>query len=114
MTSIRLLILGTALLTALSTLPAPTASALPNGCAVGPGDDTCTFLCTSGFVTVTAFGGSAGAVITGTCGIGGATCFAPPGGFCTARAPSLGVRGLCVLDDLDDPPLADAFGFCSG
>lgn len=114
MTKLRLLILGTALLTTLATLPAPTASALATSCSVGPGDGTCTFLCTTGVVTVTAFGGRGGAVITGSCGSGGAGCFAPPGGTCQARGPSAGLLGVCRLDDLDDPPFPDATGTCSG
>lgn len=110
----KLLLPMVPLLLAGLALPLPTASALAAACAVGPGDDSCTFLCTSGFVTVFAFGASGGAVISGTCGVGGAACFAPAGGACQARAASIGLIGVCVLDDLDDPPIPDAWGSCSG
>ena len=100
-------------------VPSSEASGGVVGCAVGPGDDQCTFIC-PGFpilLAVWAYGGSLGApvtlpgaVITGTCGTGSASCTADLGDFCTSTAATAGKLGTCTLDDLVIPD--DAFGVC--
>lgn len=93
------------------TVPLPAAPALGLECGVGPGSDACIFVCVRGIMHVETFGGDAGASITGSCGIGAVSCFAPPFDICTATGPSLGGLGQCRLDDFGAP---DATGACSG
>jgi hypothetical protein len=111
MNAARLLSVGIPLMLAAVALPLPTAQALALECGVGPGNDACIFACVRGILHVETFGGDFGAFITGSCGIGTVSCFAPPFDICSATGPSYGGVGMCRLDDFGAP---DATGACSG